>query len=394
MSLIILSALGTGPYRPANYKSEHQEEVITTGLFAVALQQWYPKAKIKLLATKTAQEGANGEFVRQNHSDFEFVSIPESRTEAEAWELFQVIADHIPEGSRVIFDITHSLRSLPMLGFLALSYLRVVKKVTIERVFYGALDLTPRIEGALTPVVDLTPFVALLDWASAAKRFEDTGDARLFKPLIRKQGRSPLINVANKLDILSTALANNRTLETAGLATELEHALNEAKEQEMLIQHRPFLSIMTQIEEVISPLQGSKEVLLELRAYHAQILWYYTRGHHVQAIGLAREWLVSVLTWKKTGETQLSIVERSEAEHFLGRYAKTPTQAPEEYQAICALWDKITTLRNDLLHFGMRPTANRTKAAGVEKSVQSTIDALPAAVRPLGLELELPAAAT
>lgn len=387
MSLIILSALGTGQYRPANYKSEHHPDVVTTGLFAVALHQWYPEAQVKLLATRAAQESDNGKFVSEHHPHFEFVTIPESRTEAEAWELFQVIADHVPAGSQVIFDITHSLRSLPMLGFLALSYLRVVKKVTIERVFYGALDLTPRVEGALTPVVDLTPFVSLLDWANAAQRFEDTGDARAFKPLIRKEGRSPLIGVANNLDLLSTALANNRTLETATVAKKLNGQFNQSKTQPVLAQHSPFLEIANQIESVVRPLEEGLTPAEELKSHYAQILWYYERGHHVQAIGLAREWLVSVRTWKETSQVQLGISERSDAEHFLGQYAKTPQQAPAEYQDVCALWDKITTLRNDLLHFGMRPTTNRTGAAGVAQSVKKAVKALPAAVLPLGLEL-------
>ena len=171
MNTIILSALGTGAYREARYRSEHHPETITTGLFAVALHRWYPEAEVKLLATDVAWEGANGDYVREHHPDFERVRIPEGRTEAEAWELFGAMTDAVPPGSRVIFDITHGLRSLPMLGFLALSYLRVVRNVTVERVYYGALDLTPREEGALTPVVDLTPLVGLLDWAQAAKRF-------------------------------------------------------------------------------------------------------------------------------------------------------------------------------------------------------------------------------
>lgn len=182
--MIILSSLGTGRYREARYQSEHHAEDVTTGLFATVLHKWHPEAKIKILATKAARESENGRYLQEHHPDFELVDIPEGRNEAEAWALFETLADPavLPEGERVIFDITHGLRSLPMLGFLALSYLRVVRNITIEKVYYGALELTPKGgEKPLTPVVDLTPLVNLLDWAQAAKRFQDTGDARLFK---------------------------------------------------------------------------------------------------------------------------------------------------------------------------------------------------------------------
>jgi CRISPR-associated DxTHG motif protein len=389
--VIILSSLGTNNYREAHYKSEHHDEVITTGLFAVALHKWHPEAKVKILATEAAKRSGTGVYIRKHHPELELVEIPEGKTEAEAWALFEKIADPevLPPGERVIFDITHGLRSLPMLGFLALSYLRVVRDIKVEKVYYGALDLTPR-EGdkPLTPVVDLTPLVNLLDWAQAANRFKDTGDASLFSPLIREKSAASLNSVADKLRGLSGALASNRTIEAAEQARELLNKLEESRQTQILARHRPFLEVVERIEEAVRPLQSGNEARLDLLAHHAQIQWYLQRGHYVQAVGLAREWLVSVVTWHQTGEIQLGRGKRSAAEDALGEHAKSPQKAESHLQEAAALWDKLSTLRNDLSHFGMRPTSDRTKSTRVEQQVRKTIESLPAAVRPLGLELD------
>ena len=383
--LIILSSLGVGAYRAANYQSEHHEQPVRTGLFAVALHTWYPEAQVKLLATERASRGDNGQFVREHYPQFSEVRIPEGRTEEEAWELFETITAAVPAGARVIYDITHGLRSLPMLGFLALSYLRVVKGVTLERVFYGAVEL---IRDDLAPVVDLTPLVTLLDWAQAASRFQDTGDARLFHPLVRERFNSPLNGVADKLNVISTALANNRTLEVADETRQLSLKIRQAAQQETLLKHRPFLAVMDQLEQALLPLQVQSDQVLNLQAHYAQVLWYYQRGHHVQAIGLAREWLVSVMTWYETGALQVDREARSAAEELLNRNARAPQDAPPALQEAARVWDLIVNIRNDLLHFGMRPVTGRTLGRNVEKNVTKAITALPAAVRPLGIELE------
>lgn len=385
--MIILSSLGTGTYREANYKSDHHDEVVTTGLFANALQKWYPDAQVRLLVTKTAREGENGKYVRKNHPNFQLVDIPEGKTEAEAWKLFECIAEHIPDGEQVIFDITHGLRSLPMLGFLALSYLKVVKKIDVAHVYYGALDLTPRGgDRPLTPVIELTPLVSLLDWAQAVNRFQDTGDARLFRPLMSGPRDPSLSKVAGNLEQLSVAFANNRTLDVGNIASQLKKSLEQARQTPFVADHSPFLSVIDNIDRSISPLQKQEDARLSLLAQHAQIVWYEKHGHAMQAIGLLREWLVSVVSWHQTGEIQLTRDERSEIEKLLNKHRKEPHKAVPELQKVVKLWDKVVKLRNDLSHFGMRD--QRIQGQKVRGRVENAMKELVGAVRPLGLELE------
>jgi CRISPR-associated DxTHG motif protein len=396
--VIILSSLGTGKYREAHYRSEHHEEVITTGLFAVALQTWHPKAKVKILATESAKSGENGQYIQDNHPEFEIVDIPEGKTETEAWALFETIAspEVLPPGERVIFDITHGLRSLPMLGFLALSYLRVVRDITVEKVYYGALDLTPRSgEKPLTPVVDLTPLVNLLDWAQAANRFKDTGDGSLFKPLLAMNQAADYNAVSRQLECLSRTMFSNRGQSISQEAEKLLRVLKRAEEGKLEVHQRPFALVMRQLEQQISPLAApSEDEVLTLKAQHALIHWYAERGHYPQAMSLAREWLTSVRQWHELGRISMDEDEREHINNDCKAAIKalqggdsTPSNALEPHlHEFARLSDRVSTLRNDLMHFGFKPQP--TQLGQLKERINKILDDLPTAVRPLGLELE------
>jgi CRISPR-associated DxTHG motif protein len=396
--MIILSALGTGNYREANYRSELHPETMTTGLFAVALHQWYPEAQVKILATQAAQSSENGHYVRQNFPQFELVDIPEGRTEAEAWALFEKITgpEVVPQGAEVIFDITHSLRSLPMLGFLALSYLKVVRHVTIKRVYYGALDLTPR-EGdfRLTPVLDLTPLVALLDWAQAARRFQDTGDASLFKPLLTMQRAADYNAVSRQLDSLSRNIAVNRGLNIPQEAEKMLRVLKTAEQGQLEAHQTPFALVLRQLEAQVRPLAAPQnDDQLTLQAQYALTRWYAGRGHHPQAMALAREWLISVRQWHKLGRISMDETERETINDdckAAARALQSGSRAEWEQLGACLLEYArvcldINSLRNDLMHFGFKP--QMTGASQMRQRVEDVLNRVPAAVRPLGLELE------
>ena len=101
------------------------------------------------------------------------------------------------------------------------------------------------------------------------------------------------------------------------------------------------------------------------------IRWYLDREQTIQAATLAREWMVSVLV-VHFGKELLARQDREEIENALKNaaalsrsshrtvtlgqtdalYAELP-QADE----LTALWSKLTLVRNDLAHAGMRENA-------------------------------------
>ncbi len=61
-------------------------------------------------------------------------------SEQEQSGALQLLARHVPEGSRVSFDVTHGLRHLPLLGLLSVFHLQQACGVTVDGVYYGALE--------------------------------------------------------------------------------------------------------------------------------------------------------------------------------------------------------------------------------------------------------------
>ena len=391
--MIVLSALGTGKYQEASYQFGRREQVVTTGFFAEALAQWYPEATILMLETPGARK-THGEAVRQRIPNTQFLTIlakaneagelAEDFSEESYWAMFQTVVDAIPDGEEVIFDITHSFRSLPMLGFLMLAYLRVAKNITLRRVLYGAWEAKDT--QGITPVFDLTPFVTMLDWAQAAGRFKDTGDASLFTPLLQEKRAATFNAVARQLTCLSEALSANRGLSIGAEAAKLQKVIKVAEEQGGLETHqRPFSLILEGLRAQTAKLAHDEDPMLTLQAQHAQILWYAERGHYPQAAALAREWLINVRLWHSGSEFQSSEDVREHVNDDLYRFREQPAEAPAPFAAYVRALAQVGLLRNDFMHFGFKN--NPASVGGVAQRTKDYLVSLQSVASELGLNI-------
>ncbi|WKN24017.1 TIGR02221 family CRISPR-associated protein [Azotobacter vinelandii] len=115
--------------------------------------------------------------------------IPYARNEAEQVAILQTLADIIDEGENVVLDVTHGFRHLPMLALVAARYLSRVRRVRVEEVYYGALEMTPK-DGD-TPVLKLGSLLQMLDWIESLATYEKDGDYSVFTPLLEKDGMDP-----------------------------------------------------------------------------------------------------------------------------------------------------------------------------------------------------------
>ncbi len=108
-----------------------------------------------------------------------------ARSRKKSGNSFDKVIEQINEGETVIFDITHGLRSIPFLAFLFAAFLKTAKQVTIEAIYYGALELGDRDKGIPAPVIDLSEYVAMLDWITATDQFGTHGNATIWQLLDR-----------------------------------------------------------------------------------------------------------------------------------------------------------------------------------------------------------------
>ncbi|WP_349618214.1 TIGR02221 family CRISPR-associated protein [Azotobacter salinestris] len=111
--------------------------------------------------------------------------IPYARNEDEQVAILQALALKLSKGEKVVLDVTHGFRHLPMLALVAARYLARVQQVQVEEVYYGALEMTDQ-QG--TPVLALGSMLQMLDWVEALATYDKDGDYGVFAPLLAADG--------------------------------------------------------------------------------------------------------------------------------------------------------------------------------------------------------------
>lgn len=118
-------------------------------------------------------------------------------------QILSTIATTVPAG-RVAIDLTHGFRHLAAIGLLSAFFLKQVQNLTIDGLYYGALDMTA---DGQTPVVRLDGLLAIERWLDALSRFDQNGDYGVFAPLLEADGAP-----ADKAQCLVDAAFFERTL--------------------------------------------------------------------------------------------------------------------------------------------------------------------------------------
>ena len=363
----LIAFLGTGEYKCATYRwNDHTYE---TSFVQEAFVHWLkPEVTCVLLTEKARETHWNNLCQRlQEHTQIVEVDIPDGKSEAELWEIFEAISEVVQEGDEIAFDITHSFRSLPMIALLTIAYLKQVKGVKVQYVLYGAYEARDN-QGA--PVFDLTPFADLLDWLAAAKMFTATGDSSELGQLIQEIQNDAYRNREAYGENLPRALKNFG----AALA-EVSHDLlltrvpNLPKSVSNLIEKQkrasaevsdwtpPLTLLLDKIADAYEPFQDDS-----LPTQATLIRWYLDHNHIVQAMTLAREWVVSYHLHKE-GKDWRDAAARKQMENQLNESLKQE-----------ALWSDIITIRNDLAHCGFgRAEGQVLSATSIRQNAEEVV---------------------
>lgn len=391
MTTKIISFLGTS-VKPTKYN--YKEQIYEGSLFQIALRQFVEFDEMLVFVTKEAHKIAYPALEELNDPRIKPIDIRTGRTSEGLWEIFRVVVESVAEGDRVIFDITHGLRSIPFLTFLVAAYLRSAKNIKIEAVLYGAFDLG---QGGPAPVIDLSEFVSLLDWLTATERFTQTGDGRPLAQLLRQAGhfehpqRQTLIAAeqlaqdagkrialaAGRIEEVSTSLLTNLILKAEIASHHLNIDLQKA-EADLIAKAPPYRLVAESIRNSYLPFANAKpmrNVVEDLRLQLAMIRWYLTNGQIPQAATLMREWVVTALGYKFGLNSHQILAHKSERkaiEETLGWAANAHhsqmdtltekatnnynTQFSELSNAtdIAKFWNELTQFRNLINHGVMR----------------------------------------
>ncbi len=383
----LLTFLGTTEYVETNYILDNRRH---TTRYCPAAVVHFCRPETTLVVVTEKAEAKHFELLADEISAITrpvVVPIPDGHSEADLWAIFEALTQAVGDEDELVVDITNGFRSLPFLSFLAVAFLRLARRVTVQHIYYGAYEAR-NLATNESPIFDLTPFVTLLDWTIATDRFTRFGDASDLAALLR-QGMPPgtlmgsdpaareagnaLKQAAGTMETVSLALRVTRVLETMTASARLVETLESAGP---VVEQKapPFGLLAEQMRQAYRPLALAEPLdpanwPVNLQIQLDLVGRYLDQGQVVQAVTLAREWLVSLLVYHfggrslidhQAGRLPVENALNNEVERHkprprapLSPAHDTQLRAVTSHREIGKVWDKLTELRNDIAHVGM-----------------------------------------
>jgi CRISPR-associated DxTHG motif protein len=324
---------------------------------------------------------------------FHPISIPDGFNEKETWEIFSRLADHIDENDEIIFDVTHSFRSIPILALACLQYLRVLKHIEIKGIYYGCWeakqDATPL---PRAPIVNLTPFLDVMDWSTAVSSFVDKGDVADLGRLLRKE-TVPRLSASKGQDCEAKAMQQlGITLQNLAKAVSTCRGQDLAREkyfQQIRTQLSGFKSfentvpafqpLLSLVEQKLASLECAHDLPEDVRMGIDAVNWAIEHGLLQQAYTLLQETVLSHLC-RVCGIDPLDRKNRHDVGGALQMVKRNDEKAemddipPEIIQGVKkfartelpGLFDKVSKRRNDFNHAGMNNCPAKADTFGNE----------------------------
>lgn len=401
--LVLLTTVGVRQYEEVVYSyavSGDRPRDYRTDLFPVAAHAIFRPDEVFLMVTPEAEKDENCQRIKQElGEDLELVPIPQGSSEEELWQIFDRVSTIVPEGARIILDITHAFRSLPLLFFGVATYLRRVKDTKLELIVYGAYEASKTGPDGVkrAPVFDLTVLADLQEWLQALDAFAIRSDAEELAQLLRDAHRKPWIagasedeilprylsRMAKHLDAFSSSVRLLRPLEALREAAAVQVLVRDV-EEEAERWTKPFSHILSTLSDELNDLAMDDPDSLDdqgLRRQLALIQHYVNKDLLVQAVLLGREWMVNWLAWRAGRTSWLDHGVRCEMETTISGAAQSlqapGTSIPAWYTALpeagdaTELWDWLCNLRNDVAHCAMR--ANAASPASIKRRVEQLV---------------------
>jgi CRISPR-associated Csx2 family protein len=415
MNKVFLSFLGATDYIPCTYYREHVGEAknvrfVQQAMISLFCKQWTKNDRICIFTTNIAETknwNDNGH-VRRYASEckglkscieqlsldanVKNIPIPEGKDESEIWEIFQIIYNSINDNDEVIFDITHAFRSIPMLASVVLNYAKVLKKINLKGIFYGAFETLGNpaevgnisLEKRRVPILELTAFDQLTDWTIAIDRYIETGNAGMLSSLAlsgvqpvlkategKDQSAAVIRALSRQLHIFAGTIATCRGKKIAETASDLKNTLERGDSLGLLPQ---FIPIFERLKQQLQPFSG------ELVPDGIQAAkWCYRHNMIQQAYTILLETLISHFA-ETIGENPLDMKIRKIASQAATIYAKRKPENEWMNEAsgnkditrkflhfynlkpdLVELMRNLSKDRNDINHAGYNPSPMRAE---------------------------------
>lgn len=310
----LISFLGKGQdgrgYRFANYHFDDNDSYEKQKYFGLTLAQKLKPSKIILLGTSGSmwdvflEEGGEGleeewfelsESVKKLNvqpeqlipfndylskklgADVQCILIPFAKTTKEQIDILSILAENLSDNDKVVLDVTHSFRHLPMLSLVASRFLKRTKNITVDQIYYGATDMT---QNNQSPVLQLDGMLSMLDWVDALTTFDKDGDYGVFSELLINEGFDE-----SHADSLKQASFYERTTNSSNAKQRLDTIFNNLENL-----HSPIFELFKpQLQKRLTWFKRSNRGLRE----QALAKQYLERKDYVRAVIFAMEGIIS-----------------------------------------------------------------------------------------------------
>lgn len=398
MAKKFFSFLGTGEYKEGIYEFDKTESgryktnFVQEALINTACKGWEDGDKAIIFLTDLAkkknwynEEDENkrlkSNLEKSSHIEVLPVSIPDGKSEEEIWNIFDILINQINENDEIIFDITHSFRSIPMLALVVLNYAKVVKNAKILGIYYGAWEA--RDGNNIVPIFDLMPLDEMLEWSQAVNTFMKYGNSGHLKDLSTSILRPKLPTekwardtraLIDKLDDFTMGLYTCRGMTVkeskaskksiAAASEEVKEKILKLKENEEEIQLKPLIPLICKIEDNVKDFHECNN----LKNGIATIKWSIDNNLIQQAYTALDETMKTYICVKygldstkysdreDIAQTALKVrcSNKEESEWIINNKYETQVRkiAGNLDDDLIKLSSKITEKRNDINHFG------------------------------------------
>ncbi|MDR2401122.1 MAG: TIGR02221 family CRISPR-associated protein [Deferribacteraceae bacterium] len=319
---------------------------------------WEPEDGLKYELAKLALKNLSNPIDITN-----IVDIGDGKTEKEIWGIFNKVYENIRDDDLIIFDVTHGFRSLPILAIVALNYARTLKKFTLNKLYYGALE--PGTDYG--SVIDLTNFDLIYRWSTAISDFNKYGTAGPIKDLLKNDA----------IDKVSKVLTTIR-------GQEIVSGKVFQKCKDYLVEYKysrpyppPFEPVFDLVETKLNAFKTDNPV----GNIVASIDWYIKHQLIQQGITMLREGILTILI-SQAGCDYNDIELRDKCSTMIGHHNKERTNESEReleeslqeglqkinssawYEDCAKIYQSIKDIRNTVNHGGFTP-----KTTGGKKSM-------------------------
>ncbi|HOJ95507.1 MAG TPA: TM1812 family CRISPR-associated protein [Methanospirillum sp.] len=303
--------------------------------------------------------------------------IPFGTDESQLWDIFGIICNAVRDKEDILFDITAGCHSLPFMTFLAASYLRSVRSVSIAGVIYAPVTG----DDGFCRFVDLMPLMNILDWISGVEAFIRYVDAepmyRLLHDLqgnIHRSGEDPnppvrLTSWASLLWQFSDAVRLARPVDALYAASGAFHDIDGINEElNRFAPHLiPVLAVTGGLLELAAEPDMAQSMSEYVRKQIRLIAFQLEKGLFLQAVTLGREVLITLYMIRMCLDSDWRDADvRHEVSRTLTggslamqnrpyektRYSDDLIRYPD-WKELVLIWTRISDLRNNLAHCGM-----------------------------------------